>query len=281
VGADPNTWQAAAAICNSRRLSLLSEVGEGAFKYTFHCQASDGQSFALKLYRHGAADARTQREVQAITKCCHPGVARFVLIDVYAYGSERYVYSLEEFLSGGTLSQLIGRQLLPVERLRQLALSLVDSIAHIAALELVHRDIKPDNIMFRHHGGPPVLVDFGLVRDLNQTSLTKTWLPHGPGTPFFAPPEQLNNEKAMIDWRSDQYSLGVTLAMATFGRHPYHLDGLHDGQVVDRVAKREPLNPEFVKAVNSHGIGALSKMVAPWSVERYRTPETLRNAWEQ
>jgi hypothetical protein len=57
----------------------------------------------------------------------------------------------------------------------------------------------------------PALVDFGLVRDLSETSLTASWLPRGPGTPLFASPEQLNNEKALIDWRSDQFSIGVIL----------------------------------------------------------------------
>jgi len=91
-------------------------------------------------------------------------------------------------------------------------------------LDLVHRDIKPANIMFKEGLETPVLVDFGIVRDLAATSLTQTWSPIGPGTPFFASPEQLNNEKHLIDWRSDQFSLGVTLYFARTARHPYQLE---------------------------------------------------------
>ena len=89
---------------------------------------------------------------------------------------------------------------------------------------LVHRDIKPANIMFRKNQPEPVLVDFGIVRDLSQTSLTASWWPSGPGTPFFSSPEQLTNDKALIDWRSDQFAIGVIASLLLTGRHPYQVD---------------------------------------------------------
>jgi serine/threonine protein kinase len=174
---------------------------------------------------------------------------------------------------------LAGGPLSPPD-VRTLATALVDAVGHISSLGLVHRDLKPDNIMFRSPGGPPVVVDFGLVRDLRQSSLTKTWLPHGPGTPYYAPPEQLNNEKPMIDWRADQFSLGVVLTMCGLGRHPYELAGLNALQVVDRVARREAAAPDFTTWATTNGLTALVRMVAPWPIARFRTPALLASAWQ-
>jgi len=278
--ADAKLQQVAQAICAARKLALGLEVGSGAFKHTFEVRAADGTARALKLYRKAGADARTQREVDAITRCSHPGVARFELIESWKDGSGEYVYSLEEFLSGGTLTARLAGGPLAIGDVRALALSLIDTVGHIASLGLVHRDLKPDNIMFRTAGGTPVIVDFGLVRDLGQSSLTKTWLPHGPGTPYYAAAEQLNNEKPMIDWRTDQFALGVVLTMCGLGRHPYELPEMNPMQVVDRVARREPSAPTFNAWAVDNGLAPLVGMVAPWPIARFRTPPQLALAWQ-
>lgn len=275
MAADPRLQQVASAICVDRGLTLGAEVGAGAFKTTFEVRLGDGSARALKLYRKAGADARTQREVDAIKRCSHPGIVRFEYIEVWRDGADDYIYSIEEFLDGGTLTKRMVTGLMTPQVIRQLAASLADAIAHVAGLGLVHRDIKPDNIMFRSTDHSPVLVDFGLVRDLQQMSLTNTWLPQGPGTPFFAPPEQLNNEKHMIDWRADQFSLGVAMTVCGIGRHPYALAGNNPLQVIERVARREGTAPEFLAWAASNELDALTKMVAPWPIQRYRTPQQL------
>jgi serine/threonine protein kinase len=277
--ADPKLQEVAQAICRARKLTLGSEVGAGAFKHTFKVRAAKGRARALKLYRKAGADARTQREVDAITRCSHPGIARFELVDTWKDGADEYVYSLEEFLAGGTLTKRLTGGPLPAADVGGLATHLVDAVGHIAFLGLVHRDLKPDNIMFRTASGPPVIVDFGLVRDLSQSSLTKTWLPHGPGTPYYAAGEQLNNEKPMIDWRTDQFALGVVLTMCGLGRHPYELPGLNALQIVDRVARREAPAPDFSAWASGNGLAPLIRMVAPWPIARFRTPSLLATSW--
>jgi serine/threonine protein kinase len=104
----------------------------------------------------------------------------------------------------------------------------------------VHRDIKPDNIMLREDGRTPVIVDFGLVRMLDEPSITGSWADRGPGTPFYASPEQLRNEKPLIDWRSDQFSLGVSLSRVTIGVHTYQQIPDEDPLVSER---RLPVSP--------------------------------------
>ena len=155
----------------------------------------------------------------------------------------------------------------------------LDAIAHIADLDLVHRDIKPDNIMFREDQLTPVLTDFGVARDLMDSSLTPTWAPRGPGTPFFSSPEQLNNQKSLIDWRSDQFALGVVLAYVTLGMHPYRPASGSDNVAVDLVATRQGPTQQFMESCRSSGLPVLAKMVASWPVNRYRTPAQLATAW--
>jgi len=103
----------------------------------------------------------------------------------------------------------------------------------------------------------------------------------GPGTPFFAPPEQLRNEKTMIDWRSDQFSLGVVLAMGALGFHPYQEDGNTPAQTVERVAERRPQVARFLDAATRSNMPFLLRMTAPWPVERFRTPDELERAWQE
>jgi serine/threonine protein kinase len=213
-------------------------------------------------------------------RCRHCRIASFHHVDTWLDAGTPVPYSLEEFLSGGTLAKRLERGRLSPAALHPLGAKLIDAVSHVAAHDLVHRDIKPDNIMFRDGTtDDPVLVDFGLVRDLSQDSLTKTWLMRGPGTPFFAPPEQLNNEKSLIDWRADQFSLGVVLAICGTGSHPFAPDGASPESVVDRVAQRESPGSDFANWTSAVGLEPLLRMVAPWPVERYRTPADLAAAW--
>jgi serine/threonine protein kinase len=278
--ADPKLQAVVQAVCAARGLTLGLEVGAGAFKHTFDVCAPGSVRKALKIYRNTGTDARTAREVEAIRRCSHAGIVQFELIEVWRERGEEYVYSLEEFLEGGTLSDRLTAGLMTPADVRTLAIHLGDALGHISSLGLVHRDLKPDNIMFRTSGGPPVVVDFGLVRDLSKVSLTKTWAPHGPGTPFYAAAEQLNNEKTMIDWRTDQFALGVVLTMCGLGHHPYMLPNLNPVAVVERVSRREPVGADFVGWALQAGLGPLLRMVAPYPIGRYRTPEQLATAWQ-
>ena len=183
-------------------------------------------------------------------------------------------------MPGGTLSLRLEGARLTRSETCGIALQLADAVEHIASIGLVHRDLKPDNILFREDAATPVIVDFGLVRDLTDTSLTESWFLRGPGTPFFAPPEQLRNEKSMIDWRADQFSLGVLLAISLFGLHPYQGEGAPSQQTVERVAQRAAHGAWFIDAAQKADLGLLIKMTAQWPVDRFRTTRELCEAWK-
>lgn len=265
-------------ICANKGLSFVAKVGEGAFKETFHVRDADGQSLALKVYKSNAHQERNDREIQAMQTCNHPGVARILSLETFTVQQAQYFSTIEEYLAGGRLrDRLSAHGLMSVPETLALGTHLIDAIAHIASHDFVHRDLKPDNIMFREDGQTAVVVDFGLVRQLNAESLTGTWAIRGPGTPYYAAPEQLNNEKELIDWRTDQFSLGVVLAFCAFGRHPFEAGT--PVATVERVAQRGQPSAEFLRDARGSDLTVLEKMVAPWPVERYRTPQELAAAW--
>ena len=263
-------------ICEKQRMQFVEKVGEGAFKQTFHVVNRSDTPVALKIYKAAIASARDEREVNAMRRCSHRNIARLLSLGTLAYGGQKYIAITEEFLPGGTLTL---RGQLTVPQSLAIGQQLVDAVAHIAGLNLVHRDIKPDNIMFRSDGVTPVLTDFGVVRDLSDSSMTPTWAPRGPGTPFFSAPEQLNNQKNLIDWRTDRFALGIVMAYMVFSEHPYRIPGKSDRELVDSVALRKPPAEWFKKRALSSGLTSLPRMVAAWPIDRYRKPEHLLQGW--
>lgn len=272
-----------ASICERENLALHEHVPGGAFKHVFRVETATGQSLALKIIEGPSTTGRTEREIDALRRCDHVNIAKLIKVGDCPDRKGTISYILEEYLSGGTLtSRCRDRGRLSISETAALGGALIEAIAHIASLGLVHRDIKPDNVMFRSDGCSPVLVDFNLVRDLSAASLTQSWLNQGPGTPYFAAPEQLNNQKALIDWRTDQFSLGVTLCHAHLGVHPYQhpSEPQLSPQTVERVATRGERNRTLLETLGRAGLTCLEKMTNAWPVQRYRQPHELQLAWK-
>lgn len=270
----------ARSICSSERLNFSRYVGGGTFKKVFRVDKGENEVYALKVVTE--ASRRTAREIEALQRCDHPNIARLFHVGNHDYQGASYDYMLEEFLAGGTLTRCLEQEgTYNNEQILSLGEKMIDAISHVADFGLVHRDIKPDNIMFREDGSTPVLVDFGLVRDLTATSLTQTWAARGPGTPYYASPEQLNNQKRLIDWRTDQFSLGVVLCFARFGMHPFKRQNEPDVSryTVERVARRGNRNNDVLNQFSESGFHSLEKMTRVWPVERYRFPENLLQDW--
>lgn len=266
----------AKSLCQGLGFAFGGPIGSGAFKESFRAMGPKGEDYALKLLKPGFNPLRLEREIAAMRACSHPNIGGIIEINQVNSPLGLVTYLLEQFLPGGTLTERIRKgPMSPAEAL-QLGKPLVDALAYLAARQLVHRDIKPDNIMFAADQATPVIVDFGIVRDLAQPSLTKTFLMRGPGTPLFAPAEQLNNDKETIDWRADQFALAVTLSYCAFGFHPYARDGESDPETVDRVARYESQSGRFVAAAESAGLAALVKMSMPYPVQRFCLAGTLR-----
>lgn len=100
--------EVAKRICEEESLRLIGAVGVGAFKETYQVQATDGSNLALKVHRPGSLTERAGREIDAMLRFCHPNIGRLNAVNIHSEADTQYLYSLEEFLSGGTLAQLLG-----------------------------------------------------------------------------------------------------------------------------------------------------------------------------
>jgi serine/threonine protein kinase len=155
---------------------------------------------------------RLEREGRVIASLRHPGIVR-----VFEAGEARGVpYIAMEYLEGGDLQSRIGAGLSPDDA-PTIAAAVADALHYAHGKGLVHRDVKPANILFRGDGRP-VLGDFGIAKQVGaDLGLTSTGLLLG--SPHYMSPEQVHGDE--LDGRSDVYGLGVILFEMLAGRRPY------------------------------------------------------------
>ncbi len=267
----------AKGICKSRAFSPPSFISDGAFKEAYFTKTSGDLPVALKVFDPNKCNLyRAEREIESMKLCESQFIGK-----LYDWGTFKatdkgsFLFVIEEYIDGGTLADRLGSICHSAIQICDYGIALLNAVSHLKEKLLVHRDIKPDNIMFRLGDDVPILVDFGIVRDLSSVSLTESYLQQGPGTPFFASPEQLNNDKHLIDWRSDQFSIGVVLGICLTGNHPYQIPGQTQMHTVNQVITRATCSSEFSCKVNEAGCGFLAKMVMPWPVDRYARPDLI------
>ncbi|MFI1987707.1 diguanylate cyclase [Actinoplanes sp. NPDC020271] len=233
-------------------LDVIEELGRGAFTMVHHVRHGD-RDYALKRPLADAGELpeiRTafQREAALLACIDDPGV-----VGVHAVGELDGVPALVlEHLSGGALSELL-HGVFAEERVVGLAAQLARGLAAAHRVGLVHRDIKPDNIMIDKDGRAK-LIDFGLAqlgRDVGGDS------DQAVGTFLYTSPEQSGMLRRPVDGRSDLYSLGVVLFECLTGRLPFEagdvgeLLRLHLAAPVPDVREKRPdLDPALAAVVH-------------------------------
>ncbi|NLK47604.1 MAG: serine/threonine protein kinase [Bacteroidales bacterium] len=126
---------------------------------------------------------------------------------------------VEDYIEGKVLREVM-TEFKTTKEIFTLFNSLIKGLSVIWDKNIVHRDLKPENIIIRPNG-MPCIIDLGIARFLDLESLTKTISPMGPCTPIYAAPEQLANNKNLIDPRTDFFSLGIIVLELYLGVHPY------------------------------------------------------------
>ncbi len=196
--------------------TLVRELGRGATGVVYEARRGD-RTVAIKVLRPGfdtSPDAitRFRREAEACARVRHDHV-----VEVYEAGeAEGRPYYAMALLDGRSLSAIARSGGLPAPReLARRVAKVADALHAIHGKGVVHRDVKPGNIMADSEGRM-VLADFGLARSVGTATLTKTG--EALGTPLFMSPEQLLGDRARIDGRSDVYGLGATLYELLAGR---------------------------------------------------------------
>lgn len=229
-------------------VSGLSRIGQGGQKWVFGGTHSVEGPVVIKLFHPMTDPERALREVKAAQSVMSKRVPK-----VHGSGDLQshigtIIWVREQLIRGEDLRSRLRRGPLSAPELLRLALHALEALSAAERERIVHRDVKPDNILLAYDDSF-WLLDFGLARHLNLESITATAAQIGVGTPGYIPIEQFRNQKKDIDSRSDLFSLGVTLYECAMGVNPFRL-GARDALEMQRRIETQLLPPIY-KAIDS------------------------------
>ncbi len=270
----------AEALTKAGRYQIVGELGRGSMGVVY--QGFDpiiGRTVAIKtMLPEGLSPqefeeykARFQREAMAAGILAHPNI-----ITVYDFGEDSGVlYLAMEFLEGKSLEKIVQEQtVLPIETILPIYDQVCSALDHAHRNKVVHRDVKPANIMILQNGLVKV-TDFGIAKMM---AMGMTQAGQILGTPNYMSPEQVKGRQ--IDGRSDIFSLGVILYELITGEKPF--GGQNITTVIYKIINENPIPPRELDASIHAGLSyVISKALAKNPDERYQTcnelAEDLRN----
>lgn len=223
---------------------VVRELGSGGMGTVYECeQDNPRRAVAIKVIRPGLASPvlvkRFAHEAQILGRLHHPGIAQIYEAGLTEQGQPFFAM---ELIRGTSLDRHARQHALPVRDVLALFVRVCDAVQHAHDKGVVHRDLKPGNILVDESGQPKVL-DFGVARatgaDL-QTAAGRTEVGQLVGTLNYMSPEQIAADPALIDPRSDVYSLGVILFELLADRLPYDLAALPLPEVARVIRDRDP-----------------------------------------
>lgn len=201
------------------RYKVVRRVGSGGMAEVYEARPHHlARRVALKvLHPHLARDpemrARFRREAEAASRLSHPLIC--APLDFGEVGES--VFLVQPFLAGGCLAdELLATKRLPAARVARLAAQVATALDHAARQGVIHRDVKPDNVLFDDDGNA-ILTDFGIANARFQARLTAGG--RAMGTPHYMAPEQAMGR--LTDARTDLYAVGVMLYECLAGEPPF------------------------------------------------------------
>ena len=255
---------------------IEKELGRGGMAIVFKARdKSLEREVAIKVLPFSLSfDAefveRFQREARTAGKLEHPNI-----IPIYRVGkSGRVIYFVMKYIRGKSLSAVVeARGALPAQELKRVLIECARGLGFAHKHGIVHRDIKPDNIMFDELG-QAIVTDFGIAKAQSGARLTGTGM--SIGTPHYMSPEQARAQN--LDGRSDQYSLGVVAYQCLTGHVPF--DGEDSFSIGYKHIMEELPTPPLENADQRELYTIIQKMMAKKPEDRYQTAEDVVHAFE-
>ncbi len=254
---------------------VFEKIGSGSMAEVYKAlQPSMDRLVAIKLISPSLNSdshfvARFRREAKIVATLEHPHI-----LPVIDFGEQDDIlYLVMRYVNGGTLHDLIQKGPLPPQVVLRYITEIGEALDYAHGLRVVHRDIKPKNVLLDAQGNP-FIADFGLAKLVGGGAITGSGMGM-IGTPHYMSPEQARAQH--VDGRSDLYSLGVVLFQMLTGKVPFDADSTvgivmkHIGEAVPDVTK---FNPDLTASLNS----VLSKAMAKHPADRYQTAHELTEA---
>lgn len=210
-------------------IASIAPLGVGGQKWVFSGTHAQYGAVVLKLFHVGSDDGRAEREIAAIKSIASPRVPPIFVSGFVQATHGQVLWILEQRVVGISLRDLLLAGPLANNQILYIAHHVLEALFAAEQARIVHRDVKPENILVDISSSSAWLIDFGIARHLDLASLTATENIFGPCTAGYAPPEQFKNLKREIDNRADIFSLGVTLFEVVEGNNPYR-DGARDAR---------------------------------------------------
>lgn len=263
------------------RYHILEQLGEGGMAIVYKAYDTRlERDVAVKVIRTekltletmGRTLKRFEREAKALAKLTHPNI---VAITDYGEHDEK-PYLVMPYLPGGTLKQRLGKSI-PWEDSVRLLIPIARALHYAHQQGIIHRDVKPSNILITQ-SGEPMLTDFGVAKiilaDEETSDLTSTGM--GVGTPEYMSPEQFQGQG--VDARTDIYSLGVVLYEMVTGRKPYQAD-TPAGVLIKQATEPLPRPKRFIRDLPDPMEKILIKALAKNKEERFGNMADLISAF--
>jgi eukaryotic-like serine/threonine-protein kinase len=236
------------------RYRLIEEVGQGGMAVVFraHDQTLKREVAVKLLHQHLTTDveskARLEREAQAVAKLRHENILE---IFDYSGATEDSAYIVTEFIDGKTLKQLSEHRLIRhPEVAAMIAAEIGGALAHAHAAGIIHRDVKPENVMIRKDGLLK-LMDFGIAQviDLQRMTVTGQLL----GSPSYMAPELIEGKP--LDFRTDVFSVGIILYQMATGTLPF--SGKNPHEVLRRIGEGHFPDPRTINRLIGDGLSRI------------------------
>lgn len=267
----PNCQHKMRARQHFNHFTLIEQIGEGGMGAVFKALDNNLNRYvALKILKkeisyNAEEQEKLAKEARLTAAINHPHVVK-----VFHFGRDHgQFYLAMELVEKGSLDQLMAVQKRIGEaQVLEVGTQIAMGLAAALELDLIHRDIKPGNILFAD-AHTAKLVDFGLAIVMDEEAMVRgeIW-----GTPYYIAPEKLDNQPE--DFRSDIYSLGGTLFHALAGRPPYEAESA--SMVALKQLKSQQVSLQaFAPDVSSETAYVINRMMAKNPEERYQTYEEL------
>ena len=273
--APPDTIQDAGDGRRFGGYDLIEEIGRGGMGVVYKArQIALNRTVALKLILSGrdASAAELERfriEAEAAARLSHPNIVRIFDVGV----AEGRPYLSLEYVDAGSLQKKLAAGPLSFREAAELTRTLALAVHDAHQQGVIHRDLKPDNVLLTANGVPKI-TDFGLARRQDEGPAGQTRSGAVLGTPAYMSPEQAAGDRAAIGPATDIYSLGAMLYEMLTGRPPFHAGNVID--VLSAIRNDEPLPPHRLTARLPRDLDTIClKCLAKEPARRFASAETL------